>query len=241
MVVTRSREKFRIGMGALVMLAGLATTPVAAAEPHSLGAGYLWFVSGHGINLDHIVDNREKSFATVKSVPRDPSTAVASRAMIANIRGFLAQYRASEEEIVVPAGSGPGSDAVGVAARVFRALGPEAAGEEIALVVGFDARDGQQRTVLHSARDGRLLDLAGLKSGKNGELSSLEKANFVPLYSVEDTHLRIHFKSDTQRYPAIDRSALAPVSAGWTPPGSTRNPQGLRPIPGHVLQLGSAP
>lgn len=199
----RSQSRFLGLIAVLALLGGTVALPVSAAEPHAFDPGFLWFVSGHGVNLGHIADGGETLFATTRFVPGDAAPLARERMQIAGIRSALARFR-TQGEHVVPAGLGPGSGADAMAARIIRMLDRDVQENEIELVVGFDVRSGRQRTILRSARDGTLFDPDTIEPGDAASLVS-----FLPLYSVEERRLRIHFKSDTQRYPSLDRSMLA--------------------------------
>lgn len=186
----------------VVALALLATGGrVAAAESHKLRPDFLWFVSGHGVNVSQIADGGESPFATTKfAATGEVPPAAAARAKIDEIRGAMARLRAPGEH-VLPAGYGPaGTNADLTAVGLFAKLGGDVDTGEIDLVVGIDLKTAAERTLVRATRDGSLLD---------PESADSVAAGFLPLYSIGHDRVRIHFKSDGQYHPAIDRTALA--------------------------------
>ena len=184
------------------MLSFLAARSAGAEEPYKLRPDFLWFISGHGVNVSRIADGGDSPFATTKLVSvADVPPAAAARAKIGEIRDALARLQTPGEH-VLPAGHGPGgANADLAAASLLSKLGGGLDAHEIDLVVGIDLTTGVERTLLRAARSGSLLDPA---------TADTIAAAFLPLYSIEPDHVRIHFKSDSQRRPPIDRTALAP-------------------------------
>lgn len=183
----------------------LAANCAHADELDKLRPDFLWFVSGHGVNVSQVADGGESPLATAKfvSVEKVPPAA-AARARIGEIRGAVARLQTPGEH-VLPAGYGPGgANADLMAAGLLAKLGGNLDAGEIDLVVGIDLKTGAERTLVRATREGSLL---------NPETADAVAAGFVPLYSVGQDRVRIHFKSDTQYRPAIDRSALAPFGS----------------------------
>lgn len=186
-------------VGALALLA--AGGRAAAAESHKLRPDFLWFVSGHGVNISQVADGGESPFAITKfaAIGEVPAAATA-RAKIDGIRGAMARLQAPGEH-VLPAGYGPaGTNADLTAVGLLAKLGGDADVGEIDLVVGIDLNTGAERTLVRATRDGSLFDPENVNS---------IAAGFLPLYSIGQNRVRIHFKSDGQYHPAIDRTALA--------------------------------
>lgn len=187
----------------IVALALFATGGRAVAgESHKLRPDFLWFVSGHGINVNHVADGGESPFAITKfaAVDEVPSAA-AARTKIDEIRGAMARLQTPGEH-VLPAGYSPaGTNADLTAVGLLAKLGGDTDASEIDLVVGIDLNTGAERTLVRATRDGSLFDPESVNSVATG---------FLPLYSIGQDRVRIHFKSDGQYRPPIDRTALAP-------------------------------
>jgi hypothetical protein len=190
---------------AFAALSFLAAKPACAGDPHRLDPDFLWFVAGHGVNVSAVADDGESPFATTKFVSvADVPPAIAARAKIDEIRAAVARLQTPGEH-VLPAGRSPGgANADLTAAGLLSKLGGDLDAQQIDLVVGIDLKTGVERTLLHATRGGSLLDLA---------TADTVTANFLPLYSIEPDRVRIHFKSDSQHRPAIDRTALAPFGS----------------------------
>lgn len=186
-------------------LSFLATGSASAGNQHTLRPDFLWFVSGHGVNVSEIADGGGSPFAITKLASIDDvPPAAAAHAKIGEIRAAMARLQTPGEH-VLPAGYIPGgANADLAAARLLSRLGSGVDAGEIDLVVGIDLKTGTERTLVRAAREGSLLD---------PETAEAVAAGFVPLYSVGQDRVRIHFKSDTQYRPAIDRSALSPFGA----------------------------
>lgn len=177
--------------------------PARAGDSYKLQSDFLWFVSGHGINLSEIVDGGESPFATTKFASPEDGPPPKARVKIDDIRASVARLQTSGEHIV-PAGYGPGPNADLVAANILARLGGEVDAREIELTVGIDLTTGDERTLVRVIRDGRLFEPEGTETVSN---------RFLPLYSVGQDRVRIHFKSDGRYRPPIDRTALAPFSS----------------------------
>lgn len=183
---------------------GLLVTigPADAEEPRTLHPDFLWFVSGHGVNVSQVADGGDSPYATTKfaSVEEVPPAA-AARTRIGEIRGAVARLQTPGEH-VLPASHGPGgANADLTAARLLSKLGGDVDASEIDLVVGIDLKTGVEHMLVRATRSGSLLDPVTLDA---------TAAGFLPLYSIGPDRVRIHFKSDSQRRPPIDRTALAP-------------------------------
>lgn len=189
----------------LATLAILAAGPVRAAEPHKFDPNFLWFISGHGVNLSDVADAGDSPFATTKFVSVETvPPAVAARVKITEIRDAVARLQTPGEH-VVPAGHGPeGASADLTAAALLSALGGDVEASDIDLVVGIDLKTGAERMLVHRSASGSLIDPRTANAVATG---------FLPLYSVEPDRVRIHFKSDSQYRPPIDRTALAPFAS----------------------------
>lgn len=191
----------------------LAAWPASAADQHKFDPNFLWFISGHGVNVSAVADGGDTSFAATKFVSVESvPPAEAARAKIAEIREAVARLQMPGEH-VVPAGLGPdGASADLTAAGLLSTLGGGVEAGEIDLVVGIDLATGTERMLVHASASGSLLDPRTADAVPTG---------FLPLYSVGPDRVRIHFKSDSQYRPPIDRTALRPVGArngGLAPP-----------------------
>jgi len=184
------------------MLSFLAARSAGAEEPYKLRPDFLWFISGHGVNVSRIADGGDSPFATTKLVSvADVPPAAAARAKIGEIRDALARLQTPGEAPGAVTATIPANEVRAVRASLLSKLGGGLDAHEIDLVVGIDLTTGVERTLLRAARSGSLLDPA---------TADTIAAAFLPLYSIEPDHVRIHFKSDSQRRPPIDRTALAP-------------------------------
>lgn len=207
----RTRALAAAALGLLV-----ACGSAAAEEPQTLRPDFLWFVSGHGVNVSQIADGGESPFAVSRfAAVTDVPPAAGAREKIDAIRGAVVRLQAPGEH-VLPAGYGPaGTNADLAAANLLSKLGGDLNAGEIDLVIGIDLKTGAERTLVRAAQDGRLFD---------PERADSIDAGFLPLYSIGQDRVRIHFKSDGQYRPPIDRTALAPFGS--------RTGQALGPIDG---------
>ncbi|MHB1218043.1 MAG: hypothetical protein ACYC1L_07595 [Alphaproteobacteria bacterium] len=200
--------QMRLAIRALLFVAyALVVTvgPATAGDPQKLRADFLWFVSGHGVNLSEVADDGASPFAITRFVSADEvPPAATARVKIDGIRGAIARLQAPGEH-VLPAGHGPaGTNADLTAVGLLAKLGGDADVGEIDLVVGIDLKTGTERTLVRATRDGSLFD---------PESANPIAAGFLPLYSIGQDRVRIHFKSDGQYHPPIDRTALAPFGS----------------------------
>lgn len=186
-------------------LSFLAARPTCAGDPHKLAPDFLWFVSGHGVNVSQVADEGGSPFAITKFADvEDVPPAAAARARIGEIRGAVARLQ-SPGEHVLPAGHSLGAaNADLTAARLLSKLGGDMGANEIDLVVGIDLKTGAERTLIRASRGGSLLDAVTVDAITTG---------FLPLYSIGPDRVRLHFKSDSQYRPPIDRTALASFGA----------------------------
>lgn len=180
-----------------------AAMPARAGDPYKLHSDFLWFVSGHGINLSGIVDGGESPFATTKFASPEDGPPPKAHVKIDNIRASVARLQTPGEH-VIPAGYGPGPNADLVAASILARLGGEVDAREIELTVGVDLATGDERTLVRVIRDGRVFEPEGAETVAN---------RFLPLYSIGQDRVRIHFKSDGRYRPPIDRTALVPFGS----------------------------
>lgn len=207
----------------VIALALLATGERAAAgESHKLHPDFLWFVSGHGVNVSQIADGGGSPFATTKfAAVGEVPPAAAARVKIDGIRGAIARLQAPGEH-VLPAGHGPaGTNADLTAVGLLAKLGSDVDVGEINLVVGIDLKTGAERTLVRATRDGSLFD---------PESADPSAAGFLPLYSIGQDRVHIHFKSDGQYHPAIDRTALAVFGSRKAHGFGSHNGGGAMPI-----------
>lgn len=183
----------------------LAAKPACAGDPYKLPSDFLWFVSGHGVNVSQIADGGGSPFATTKFASIDDvSPTAAARARISEIRAAVARLQTPGEH-VLPAGHGPGGANVDLtAAGLLSKLGGDMDASEIDLVVGVDLGTGAERTLVRATRSGSLLDPVTIDT---------IIAGFLPLYSIGPDRVRVHFKSDSQYRPPIDRTALTPFGS----------------------------
>lgn len=190
---------------AFATLSFLAAKPACAGDPHKLDADFLWLVSGHGVNVSQLADGGDSPFATTKYASvEDIPPAAAARLKIGEIRGAVARLQTPGEH-VLPAGHGPGGASADLtAASLLSKLGGDVDASEIDLVVGIDLKTGAERTLVRATRGGSLLNPVTLNA---------TTAGFLPLYSIGPDRVRIHFKSDSQYRPPIDRTALAPFGS----------------------------
>ena len=180
-----------------------AAMPARAGDPYKLHSDFLWFVSGHGINLSGLVEGGESPFATTKFASPEDGPPPKAHVKIDDIRASVARLQTSGEH-VVPAGYGPGPNADLIAASILARLGGEVDAREIELTVGIDLATGDERTLVRVVRDGRVFEPEGVETASN---------RFLPLYSIGQDRVRIHFKSDGRYRPPIDRTALVPFGS----------------------------
>lgn len=204
MIANRMRHAIR----ALLLVAPAfvaAVGPAAASDPHKLRADFLWFVSGHGVNVSEVADDGTSPFAVTRFVPADEvPPAAAARAKIDGIRGAMARLQTPGEH-VIPAGYGPvGANVDLVAAGLLSKLSGTVEAGEIDLVVGINLKTGAERMLVRVPHDGSLFD---------PESAEPFATDFLPLYSIGQVRVRIHFKSDDWYHPPIDRTALAPFGS----------------------------
>ncbi len=186
----------------------LAARSASAADQHKFDPNFLWFVSGHGVNVSQVADGGDTPFATTKfvSIENVPPAAVA-QAKIGEIRDAVARLQTPGEH-VLPAGLGPdGASTDLLAAGLLAASSSGVDSREIDLVVGIDLKTGMERMLVHATGSGTLLDPRTADAVATG---------FLPLYSVGPDRVRIHFKSDSQYRPPIDRTALTSFGATRT-------------------------
>ena len=214
---------------AFATLSVLALKSAYAADQHKFDPGFLWFVSGHGVNVSQIADGGDSPFATTKFVSVESvPPAEAARTKVAEIRMAVARLQMPGEH-VLPAGLGPdGANADLLAAGLLAALDGDVDSREIDLVVGIDLKTGAERTLVHATRS--LLD---------PKTAGAVATGFLPLYSVGPDRVRIHFKSDSQYRPPIDRTALA--SFGSQRDGLLHPHDGVWSVPAAALARAAQP
>lgn len=204
MIANRMRHAIRTRLFATCAL--VATVgPAMAGDPHKLRADFLWFVSGHGVNMSEVADDGASPFAITRFVSADEvPPAIAARAKIDGIRGAVARLQMPGEH-VIPAGYRPaGANADRTAANLLSKLGGAVDAREIDLVVGINLKTGAEHMLVRVPHDGSLFDAESAEAVATG---------FLPLYSIGQERVRIHFKSDDRYRPPIDRTALAPFGS----------------------------
>lgn len=210
----------------------LAAKSAYAGDPNKLRPDFLWFVSGHGVNVSQIADGGGSSFAIAKSAAvEDVPQAAAAREKIGEIRDAMARLQTPGEH-VLPAGYSPGvANPDLTAASLFAKLGGGLDAGAIDWVVGIDLKTGTERTLVRAVRDGSLL--------LDPETAETVATGFLPLYSAGAGRVSIHFKSDDQYRPPIDRSALVPF--GFQKGGPLDPHRGMETMPTAFLSRAVPP